>query len=169
VRGAIVDHGFWRRHSWRFLLGLAVVIGLFGVGDIVIGVAADPAIPRAITGMTIDEMRAANEPMARLIDLQVRAGGVHLLVMSLLWMAVLLVPFRRGERWAWLCMWSFPAWALTVSVSFLFVDLAPGVAPPPPAISGWVFFALTSALLLAAAGGVPSSEGFAAPKRPRPE
>jgi hypothetical protein len=72
---------------------------------------------------------------------------MHLIVMSLLWGVVLLVPFRRGKRWAWYTMWTLPLWSLMVAVSFLFVDLQGDVPPPPPAISGWVFFALAAALL----------------------
>jgi hypothetical protein len=155
-----MQRGFWRRHAWKFLFGLAMVIALFGIGDVVMGVSADPAIPRAVAGLTIDEMRATSPPMFDLVDLQVRAGGLHLIVIGLLWGAILLVPFRRGERWAWFAMWTFPAWGLVVSVSFLFVDLVPDAAPPPPAVSGWVFFALTAALLLAAVGGVPGRDGF---------
>jgi energy-converting hydrogenase Eha subunit A len=144
--------GFWRRHSWKFLLILTTVIGLFGVGDIIFGVDADPAIPLAVTGLTVEEIRATSEPLARLIDLQVQGGGIHLIVMSLLWGAILLVPFRRGERWAWHTMWPFPLWSVAVAVSWLFVDLQPDVPLPPPAISGWVFFGLTAALLWASRG-----------------
>lgn len=151
----MVQRRFWRRHGWKVLFGLAVVIGLFGVGDVVRGIDADPAIPHAVTGLTVAEIRQTSPELARMIDLQVRAGGLHLLVMGLLWCVILWGPFRRGERWAWYTMWTFPAWGLAVSVSFLFIDLAPGVAPPPPAVSGWVFFALAGLLLLASAGTTP--------------
>lgn len=141
--------GFWRRHGWRFLLGLVIVIGLFGIGDILRGQDADPAIAVGVTGLTPDEMRAESESIARLTDFLVRAGGLQLLMLSVLWAVTLLVPFRRGERWAWYVMWTFPLWALAVSVSFLIIELQPDQPPPPPAISGWVFFSLAALLLLA--------------------
>ena len=143
------QQGFWRRNSWKFLLGLVVVIGVFGIGDVFRGIDADPAIPVGVAGLTPDEIRATSQPLARLIDLQVRNGGLHLVVTSVLWSVILLIPFRRGERWAWYTMWTFPLWALVVSVSFLFVELQPDVPLPPPAISGWVLFALTALTLLA--------------------
>ena len=87
-----------------------------------------------------------------MIDLQVRSGGLHLILMATLWSVILWVPFRRGERWAWYVMWTFPLWALAVSVTFLFVDLQPGASLPPPAISGWVFFTISGLLLLASRG-----------------
>lgn len=141
--------GFWPHHSWKFLLGLVVVIGLFGVGDLLRGMDADPAIPVGITGMSPDDIRANSEPLARLLDLQVRSGGLQLMAISLVWSIMLVVPFRRGERWAWYAMWTYPLWAVAVAVFFLFIELQPGVPPPPPAVSGWVLFVLAAMLLLA--------------------
>lgn len=138
---------FWSRNSWKFLLALVIVIGLFGIGDVIVGVHADPAIPVGIAGLTPDEIRAMSEPVLRLIDLQVRAGGLQLIVISVLWSVLVLVPLRRGDKWAWYSLWTFPLWGLAVSVSFLFIELQPDHPPPPPAISGWVFFAATAALL----------------------
>lgn len=140
--------GALARHAWKVLLGLAVVIGLFGVGDLIFGLEADPAIPVGVAGLTPDEIRETSEPLARLIDLQVTSGAVQLISMSALWSVIILLPFRHGERWAWYAMWTFPAWSLSVAVIFLLVDLQPDVPPPPPAISGWVFFGLTALLLL---------------------
>ncbi len=142
--------GFWSRNSWKFLLALVIVIGLFGIGDVIVGVNADPAIPVGITGLTPEEIRAISEPIHSLIDLQVRAGGLQLIVIAVVWSMLVLVPLRRGDKWAWYTLWTFPLWGLAVSVSFLFVELQPGHPPPPPAISGWMFFALTSAFLWAA-------------------
>jgi hypothetical protein len=145
----IMRGAFWRRHSWRVPLFLTIVIGLFGVNDLIRG-RDDSAVE--VTGLTVDEIRATREPLARLIDLRVRAGGVQLIVTSLLGGAVLLVPFRRGEPWAWYAMWTFPLWSVAAAVLFLFVERQPGATPPPPAISGWVFFGLFAALLWASRG-----------------
>lgn len=146
---------FGRRHAWQGLLALAVVVVLFGIGDVIRGMDADPAIPRGVAGMSPDEIREASEPLATLTDMLVRAGGVHLTVMGLLWTVLVLVPYRRGEQWARFAMWTLPAWSLAVAVSFLFVDLVPDEPVPPPAISGWIFFVLTAGLLLL---GPPATE-----------
>ncbi|HSJ27783.1 MAG TPA: hypothetical protein VLB67_06185 [Acidimicrobiia bacterium] len=149
--------GYWSRNAWKFLLALAGVIGLFGIGDVIVGVGADPAIALSVTGLAPDEIRAMNEPVHGLIDLQVRAGGFHLIVMSALWTMLILVPLRRGEAWSWYALWTLPLWGLAVSVAFLVVELQPDQPAPPPAISGWVFFGLASALLWAARSGVTRS------------
>lgn len=153
------------RNGWKYLLGMVVIIGLFGIGDIVRGLDADPAIPEGITGLTPDEIRAEHSPVDRLADLQVRSGGIHLLIMAALWSVLLVVPFRRRERWAWTAMWTFPAWALAVAVSFLFIDLQPDAPVPPPAISGWVFFALAALLLTAASRGFRSEPASVPPSK----
>lgn len=153
----VVD-GFWVRHGWKFLLGLVLVIGAFGIGDLLVGLDADPAIPEGVAGISPAEMRESAPDLARLADLQVRAGGIQLIVIAAVWSVLLAFPFRRRERWAWWSMWTFPAWALAVAVMFLFVDLQPGEPTPPPAISGWVFFVLTGLLLLA------TRRGFVSPR-----
>lgn len=142
-----VNTGSWTRHGWKFFLALVVVIGLFGVGDLLRGLDADPAIPQGVAGLSPDQIRTSSPEVARLADMQVRSGGVHLIVMGVLWTVIVLGPFRRWERWAWWAMWTFPGWSLAVAVFFLFVELQPGQPPPPPAISGWVLFGLTSMLL----------------------
>ncbi|CAN5827578.1 hypothetical protein BH23ACT4_BH23ACT4_14370 [soil metagenome] len=146
-QSSLAGGGSIRRHARKALVALVAVIGLFGISDLLLGLDADPAISVGVSGLTPDEIRETSEPVARLADLQVRAGALQLIALSCLWGVILLIPYRRGERWAWHTMWSFPAWSLSVSLSFLFVDLHPDVPPPPPAISGWVFFGLSSLLL----------------------
>jgi hypothetical protein len=143
------DPGFWVRHGWKFLLSLVLVIGLFGIGDVILGLDADAGIPEGVAGLSPDEIRETSPALAQLADLQVRAGGIQLVVISTLWATIVLIPYRRAERWSWYAMWTFPAWSLAVAVSFLFIALQPDVPPPPPAVSGWVFFGLTALLLLA--------------------
>jgi len=147
--GAGAGLGFWHRNAWRVLAALAAIVLLFGVGDIVRGLDADPAIPEGVTGMTIEEIRSSSPLLASLLDLQVRFGGIHLLILGSLWLALIWIPLRRGERWAWYATWSLPLWGLAVSVSFLFVELPSGGPIPPPAISGWVFFGIGAAALWA--------------------
>ncbi len=143
-----VRPGFWQRNAWRFLAGLAVIVVLFGLGDLIRGLDADPAIPEGVTGMTIDEIRSATPAVGDLLDLQVRGGGIHLVMIGGLWLALIAIPLRQGERWAWMVLWALPLWGLAVSVMFLFVDRPAGAPIPPPAISGWVFFVAGAALLL---------------------
>ena len=146
----MLARAFWGRHAWKGLLTLVVIHGFFAaIGDITGGLDADPATRIAVTGLSPDEISETSEPLARMIDVQTRSGGLHILTMCLLWGTIVAIPFRCGERWAWYTMWTLPLWGAVVALSFWFVDLVPDGPIPPPAISGWVFFILGSLLLLA--------------------
>ena len=140
-----------QRHAWWGLVVMSVIVGLFGVTDVIGGVTADPGIPLGLTGMTLGELEADSAQAYRLLDFMVRAGGVHLIVMGGLMTAVLLFAFRRGQRWAWWAMWTLPAWAASVFVLNFAYGVAPGQALPPPMISGPIFAVLAAAILLVSA------------------
>jgi hypothetical protein len=137
-----------RKYAWGVLLFFSVVIFLFGLGDLISGQSADPAIVESLTGIPWEELQASSPAEASFINFMVRAGGVHLLVMGLLCISVVLNGFRRGQRWAWYTMWVIPGWSLAVFFSFLLADRSPDFAAPPPMLSGPIFFAVTALVLL---------------------
>ncbi|CAN5183982.1 hypothetical protein BH23CHL9_BH23CHL9_16200 [soil metagenome] len=47
---------------------------------------------------------------------------------------IVLVPFRRRERWAWLAAWALPIWAAVVPVFYLVAVVEPGQPPLPPMV-----------------------------------
>ena len=137
--------------AWWGLLAIAVLLVLFGVGDMVNGVEADPGIPIGVTGLTPAELRAEGPQAYRMYDLTVRSQGSSLVVVGGLMIAILLFAFRRGQRWAWWTMWLLPAWAIVVSMGGLAVGIAPGQPPPPPVISGFALGIISGVILLASA------------------
>jgi energy-converting hydrogenase Eha subunit A len=142
--------GLQRIGLW-VLVAIAVLLVLFGVGDIIAGVQNDPGVPLGIVGMTPAQLEAEGPHAYRMYDLTLRGGGVSLAVVGLLMTAILLIPFRQGQRWAWWTMWVLPVWAITVGVAILFVGVAPGEALPPPLISGFVLGLLAAAILVVSA------------------
>ncbi len=58
------------------------------LGDIILGTAADPAIVDAITGMTPEEIGAADPRILVLVEQQVRAGGAAFMVYDILAAAI---------------------------------------------------------------------------------
>jgi hypothetical protein len=125
--------GLAARHAWWGLVVMSVIVGLFGVTDV------------------IGELEADSAQAYRLLDFMVRAGGVHLIVMGGLMTAMLLLAFRRGQRWAWWAIWTLPAWAASAFALNFVYGMAPGQAPPPPMISGPIFAVLAAAILLVSA------------------
>jgi hypothetical protein len=143
---------FFARHTWKVFLGLSIVVGLFGVGDMLDGgwtfQSGETVTMQRITGMTWEELRAASPEVANLIDLLVRTGGANLVIIGLLSMTVCLTGFRRGERWAWYALWVWPLWMVLIVLQFLNLEKQPASATPVPIISG-SFFCVISVLALA--------------------
>lgn len=136
------------RHAWWGLLVFAVVLVLFGVLDMVSGPAADRAIPLGLTGMTIEELQASSRAAYGLFDFFTRVNGWSLVLVGSLMAAIVLIPFRRNEPWAWWTMWLLPVWAIGAAVFYVVAGLAPGQPPPPPLVSGPIIAGLSAGILL---------------------
>lgn len=127
------------RHAWKVHFAMGFIFFLFGVGDITMGLAADPTIAESITGMSVADLEAQQPQATSLADFQSRGGGVWILSMSILLMAVAWQPFRRGERWAWWAMWgSFPLATVILLAMSTTVTLE-GDSIPPPFLSAPIF------------------------------
>jgi hypothetical protein len=143
-----VPVAYLQRNAWWGLVAVAVIVILFGVGDIVGGAAADPGIPLGVVGMTPAQLQAESAVVYRMFDFSMRSGGTTLVVLGILMTAILLFAFRSGQRWAWWTMWALPAWAFSAPVHFLSAGVQPGQAPPPPLVSGVIVGVLAVAILL---------------------
>lgn len=145
---AAKTENFFERHSWKVLLVMSIIVGLFGIGDIVQGMSADPAIANSITGVAWTELQVSSPKTANLIDLQVRSGGVQLITLSILSIAICLTGYRRGEQWAWYTVWAWPLFMVLAFITFLTAGRQPDFPPPPPLLSAPVFFLISVLALL---------------------
>lgn len=138
----------YQRAGWIILLIVSVIIALFGLGDVIVASAADPAIVQAVTGMTPEEIGALEPRLLVLVDLQTRAIGAALLVVGILAAAIVWTSFRRAERWAWYALWTLPLLNVLIFFNMLtHTDFSTGVLPPP-LLSAPVFLAITVVGLL---------------------
>src|SRR5215212_3009322 len=97
---------FYAHWAWLFLLTVAVLGGVFGALSFL------PSFPppNPIEGSACCAGNSLNNPhwlMPYAVERE-RLNGAVLLGFSLLGMAVILTSYRRGERWAWFALWSFP-------------------------------------------------------------
>jgi len=134
-----------RRHAWWLLLFTAVLLLYFGITDLLIGAPADPGIALGLSGKTLAELEAESASAYRMFDLFTRVNGWSMLGLGALATVVLLVAYRREQRWAWWAMWVLPAWAGGVFVFYLVVGTDAQQAPPPPMISGPIIAVFTAA------------------------
>jgi hypothetical protein len=140
--------GIWRR-LWWVLVAIAVLFGLFGLTDVLGGATADPGIPLAVAGLSPTELEAESVAAYRMFDFTVRTQGLLLILMGVVLTAILLIPYRQGQRSAWRLMWVLPAWSLSILGLYLVFGLAVGQAPAPPMISGPIVAVISGLILLA--------------------
>jgi hypothetical protein len=135
------------RLGWWLLVATAVLSVVFGLGDLASGT---PDSSLAVTGQSAASLQASSPAAYDLIVEEVRTGGIHLVAISLISLAVLLFGFRRNERWAWWTMWLWPV--MTAALAAIhFTTVAPGQSPAVPAYSGSIVAALDAVALLVTA------------------
>lgn len=139
---------FLERHSWKWFIVIAVIFGLFGIGDVILGMDADPAIAEGVTGVAWKELQVSNPRIASLIDLYVRPVGMYLVILSITTVTITLVGFRQGDRWAWYVLWIWPLAMASTFLMFFTVEMPPGFPAPPPMLSAPVFLVLSVLALL---------------------
>jgi hypothetical protein len=140
-----------RRHSWWGLLGIATLLVLFGIGDLLIGFTWDPGIPVGLVGLTPTELEGQSADAYRMLEYGTRSGGLSLILSGGLFTVVLLAGFRRNQRWAWRTMWAMPAWMASAVLLNLAFGVAPGQPPPPPLISGLILMIVAAMILIISA------------------
>ncbi len=147
--------GFFERHAWKVLLGIALIFTLFGLMDLTGGAAnlatGETVLMHTQTGQSWAELSAASPAAAHLVDNLVRSSGAGLMMFAALSAAILLTAYRRHERWAWLVLWALPAWMLLVAVVVWSGIRYPEYGPPVPVISGSLLGVVSALCLLAGA------------------
>ena len=137
-----------RPRPWWFLAFFAVVLVIFGLTDIAAGATADPGIPQALTGKDPARLQAESADAYRMFDFSARTQGWSLALIGALLLAIVGIPYRAGERWAWWVAWAIPVWSLVTPVFYLAAGTAPGQPPAPPMVSGPILGVIGIVVLL---------------------
>ena len=130
------------------LVTLSALFAILGLGDVLAGITFEPTTAVAITGKTIDEIRAESAAGYAVIDYNYRGGGLTLTLFATLMTIVLAIPYRRAEWWSWWTAWLLPIWAGAIFVLAVIHGTAPGQPISAVAWSGFGFAIVTAALLL---------------------
>lgn len=101
------------------LTGLPLVVSgigglLFGlsISDTPVGLPGGPDAVAETTGVPWEEVVAGDETAMTLLRGVSLIAGLAWLALGILVVTVAGIPFRRGERWAWLALWVVPAFML---------------------------------------------------------
>ncbi len=99
------------KYAWipLFLVTLVILL-IAGSGEE--GPVAEGSVWHAFTSPPLFSDEAPDGILAA------RMLGTVLLGMVVFGLAVILVPFRRGERWAWYALWYYPAFFMLHIIAF---------------------------------------------------
>lgn len=103
---------------------------------------------QSVTGTTWNELKAASPRVANLIDLLSRMGGASLFAVAVLAGIICLRGFRRGERWAWIAMWTLPLWMALTTFFIATANRDQSAGTPVPLISGSILIAVAALALV---------------------
>ena len=107
----------YEKHAWIIFLILSIFLMLFALASIGVGGPPDASYfgphmtwQEVLATRPWEEVRATRPGIMPLIGLGniARGLGIILLGFSIFAMAIAAVPFRRGERWAWVVSWYWP-------------------------------------------------------------
>ena len=92
------------RASWIILAVVATLTILSGlyVGLTPVGSQTE------LSGRTWEEFAMADPEVARIYSMDLALLGITLTAFGILGTIVSLIPYRRGERWAWFALWLIP-------------------------------------------------------------
>lgn len=107
-----------QRWTWILLAITGLPFVVFGISALLFGLSSSdtpvglPGGPDAVastTGVPWDEVVAKDETAVTLLRGVSRVAGLAFLALGILVVTVASIPFRRGQRWAWLALWVVPA------------------------------------------------------------
>lgn len=104
----------------------------------------------AVTGESAETLAAGSPQAYRLVEAEVRLGGVHLTLFGALLLAVVVFGLRRNALWAWWTVWSLPLVAAG-NVAVQLATVAPGQVPDGSVYTATVLAVLNSGALVISA------------------
>ncbi len=97
----------YEKHAWIILFALAALFFVEGLFDILTSGVYDPNW-QTVAGTTWDKLSSTYPMIASFIALGDKIFGITLLGFGFFIMAISLKSYRRGERWSWYALSSFP-------------------------------------------------------------
>jgi hypothetical protein len=85
-----------QRNAWWLLLTMTVLVAVIGLNPVINGIKEDASVPLGITGLSASELQAQSAQGYRLIDMEVRSGGLDLIIIGVLLSAVVLFGVPAG-------------------------------------------------------------------------
>jgi hypothetical protein len=99
----------WVKYGWVVYLFLGLLWLVVGLTQVFNPERSIDNEAQHIIGMSLSELEASFPEATELVRFLFGTVGVLKTSWSLLVLAITLIPYRRGEKWAWYTMWLVPA------------------------------------------------------------
>lgn len=107
----MADERWYERHAWIFFVVVASV-GLVGAAMTVVSPSSGEDLFERF-GLTMPAAIAGDLEAVRYVEHVFQWAGGSTLGLNLFALLIAITAFRRGQRWAWLAFWFWPAMFLS--------------------------------------------------------
>ena len=80
-----------------------------------------------LVGVSTIQIRDLSPKLMEAIELAVQLRGVYLLIFALFWIVISLIPYRKGEKWAWYTVLGIGSIWLSGYLIIVYIGLAQGI------------------------------------------
>ncbi len=95
-----------------------------------------------LVGVTIIQIRDLSPELMGAIELAVQLRGLYLLIFALFWAIIALIPYRKGEKWAWYAMLGIGSIWLSGYLILVYIGMERGIYLCTWIIPGIIWFIL---------------------------
>ena len=95
-----------------------------------------------LLGVSISQIRDFSPKLVDAIELAVQLRGVYLLIFALFWSVISLIPYRKGEKWAWYAMVGIGSIWLSGYLILVFIGISSGIYLNSWIVPGIIWFIL---------------------------
>jgi hypothetical protein len=95
-----------------------------------------------LVGVSVGQIRELSPKLWISIELAIQLRGLYLLIFAFLWMAISLIPYRKGEKWAWYAIFGVGSIWLSGYLILVYIGLAAGIYLITWIIPGFIWFTL---------------------------
>lgn len=108
---------------------------------------------KELVGVTISQIRDLSPKLVDAIELAVQLRGVYLLIFALFWSVISLIPYRKGEKWAWYTMLIIGSIWMSGYLTLVFIGISSGIY-----LSSWIIPGMISLILWITGLTLPAKE-----------
>lgn len=108
-----------------------------------------------LVGVNITQISELSPKLVNSMELAIQVRGLYLLVFTLLWSVIVLIPYRKGEKWAWYAIFGIGSIWLIGYIVLVCIGIAQSIY-----LSTWLVPGIIWLVLWVIGLALPSKEIF---------